>query len=98
LAFVLKAHSVVILTLYISLLSDCLEIKIFEVCRVWKLARLRAGHNGTNILQHYQTLLCVARLHPAEGAESLSEMDGSCYCIEHTVADSREWVVFLLAG
>jgi hypothetical protein len=98
LAFVLKVHGVVILTLYISLLSDCSEIKMFEICRVCKLARLRAGRNWTNILQYYQTLLSVDLLQFAEGAESLSEMDGSCYCIEHTVADSREWVVFLLAS
>jgi len=99
LAFVHKVHIVVILTLNISLLTSCLEINIFEICRVCKLARLRAVHNGTNILQHYQTLLSVDRLQVAEGAESFSEMGGICDCIEHRrVADSREWVVFLLAS
>jgi hypothetical protein len=61
------------------------------------LATLRTEHYGKNI-SHYQTVLSVARLQFADGKDSLSDMGGGCDYIEHTVADSREWVVFLLAS
>ena len=61
------------------------------------LARLRTEHYGTNVA-HYQTVLSVVRLQVADGEQSLSDMGGSCDCIEQRVADSREWVVFLLAS
>lgn len=80
---------------YISWDAD--EIKIFQICRRCKLVRLRTEHNGTNI-SHYQTVRSVARLQFVDGEDSLSEGGGSCDCIERTFADSREWVVFLLAS
>jgi len=61
------------------------------------LARLRTEHNGTDILHHYQIILNVAHFQVADGADSLSEMGGSSDRTEQAVADSREWVVFLLA-
>jgi hypothetical protein len=62
------------------------------------LARLRTEHNDTNVLQHYQTILSVALFQVADGVDSVSKMGGSFNRIEETVADSREWVVFLLAS
>ena len=67
-----------------------------EICRRCKLARLRTEHSGTNI-SNCQTVHIVARLQVADEEDSLSEIGGSCDCIE-PIADSREWVVFLLAS
>jgi len=40
----------------------------------------------------------VALCQNADGVDSVSEMGGSFNRIEEAVADSREWVVFLLAS
>ena len=68
------------------------------MCRLCNLARLRTEHNDTNVLQHYQTVFNVALCQVADGVDSVSEMGGSFNRIEEAVADSREWVVFLLAS
>jgi hypothetical protein len=62
------------------------------------LARLRTEDNGKTILHQYQTILSFVRFQFADGAYGLSEMGGSCDRIEKAVADSRQWVVFLLAS
>jgi hypothetical protein len=48
--------------------------------------------------KHYQTLLSVTRIHIADGADSISEMGGSCDCFEQAVAENREWIALVLVS